>query len=189
MRTAAAILAAMCVRVCAYNPLACSTPERRDEISQELRRFHFVGLAGTKVKAPKNTPVTDRTLNHHYALEWGSGRGCFTNSHAGVSILVGSGWGKRHLRATYSPPPSLQGRLGAARFSRGSGQDLLPMVAYFPPKPTKASQNAVYEKTIRRMIEWLYKILGLLPARCCLLLCMDDEEERGHGGGRVKRSM
>ena len=86
-----------------------------------------------------------------------------SNRSAGVSIMLGRWFGKKHVNVVYSAPPVLQGRAGARRI-RTSRRDVLAVVAYAPPRGTMTP--VMHARTVKLIFKWVASTRSTGRERC-----------------------
>jgi len=102
-----------------YNPLSASTALRLEELSLEFASIDLAAIVGTGRPAGRYEPCVRQRTAHHTALHWGYGRAAGVNKSAGLALLIGGFLSPSCIADVFSPPPSLQGRAGAARLRAG----------------------------------------------------------------------
>jgi len=94
-------------------------------------------------------------------LQWGHGKGAYTNAHAGVAIGLHKGRFKKvYIRKVCEFPDSMQGRLGAVRIVCKL-YDITLVVAYMPTDPSSPGQQKMAEAAQKK----LDLFLSHLPSR------------------------
>eukprot|EP00972_Heterocapsa_arctica_P045950 6779927-Heterocapsa_arctica.AAC.1 len=81
-------------------------------------------------------------------------------------------YSKEDVVNTWSPPPSLQGRGGAARIRSRHG-DVTIVALYFPPRVTAAKDTGAYRKTVDALINWAREVILQVPMRSMVALGCD----------------
>jgi len=171
------------MRIVLFNPLSLVRPLRAAELAAEFKS-DLVVLPGTHLRCLPDRPFWwQRGLPARCrALHVGYGRGPFTNSSAGVSLLLGPRFRKKNSREIRMPPPTLQGRGLSARFV-GYDFDVLVLAAYFPPAALATDKREVRRRAVQALMEWLVSELRRAPTRCTPVLAMDLNSGLGSHGG------
>lgn len=87
---------------------------RYEDIARDICAY-VVRVQGTQRRWQEHSgdPHEVRRIGDHTLVEWGYGRGSYTNKSAGVALLVANKtWKRRDIIAVDSPPLALQGRGG-----------------------------------------------------------------------------
>ena len=124
-------LAMFCCSVVPYNVLSLTKADRWDEVTEEMRRFTFVGLMGAQRKASEF--LTSRIWCRERLVlgaGWMSGSG--TNKSAGVALQFGRAIKENDVKNVWLTPRSVMGRGIAAKVRIGC-KAMLPIVMYYPP--------------------------------------------------------
>ncbi len=113
-----------------------------------------------------------------WTIEWGWRRNVLYSSKAcGVSMSFSSKLFpmRETLRAVYSPPKLLAGRIGAVRLQLPF-LDVLFVVFYFAPDP----RNARHRKANVKIVEWIIKLVARMPKRCLIVFSADANAHVGY---------
>ena len=107
----------MILRVLQYNPLSANQL-RLEEILRATRNFSIVGLVATQRKAPVGLEIGSSKQFGCTLVEAGRASAPLSNKSAGVLIALRKPFTSEHMHQTWTPPPSLQGRVLAATSQR-----------------------------------------------------------------------
>ena len=166
------------MRIATYNPLWASH-ERHEDISEALREWDIILLAGTKQKGLANETVTQGRMGRHWGLKSGwraaFGRkvGRLVNNSCGVSIMVSNRMPQSSLRDVYLPPTPLRGRVLGARV-QGPDYDFAIFCVYMAN-----THDRKHEQTANEIVAWIDSIIDRLGVRTTIAVGGDINSDFG----------
>ena len=133
------------LNVMGYNPMSCARRDRLEDLSTAGAKFDVMLLAGTGCKDTLEQGTHKQLLDGKIWVHSGWKEGRFTNKSCGVAVgLRRSRFEERHIRWCKEAEGALKGRGLCLRLKAGSF-DLMPLVAYFPPRPYAAGMMGPYK--------------------------------------------
>ena len=107
-------------RVVAWNPLSLARPGRLEDILHESKGVDALVMTGAQSKERGGGP-TKAASSDHWGVQFGWGKGGFTNKACGVDIyLKKRRWRQINLAKVIEPPRLLTGKEGRST-SRSTG--------------------------------------------------------------------
>ena len=162
------------LRVVSYNPCNAKEQFRMDEISYALHNQDVIGLAGTGKRAwgaNQHIPTIRQAL-HHWEISWDWARSASTNKSCGGTILLRKQrFPKPTAQRLFHPPASLIGRVGMLELM--GAHRLAPGFVYFPPRPLRNKDKALYRRTVSAIFDFLYESIAQLRGGAQPLLFID----------------
>ena len=154
-----------------YNALSTRAVGRWDDLTDECKDVHCVGLQGTRDK--HDLDVHARLLKHHFCFSWAPAKGAAHRCGGVALMLAKSRFKLSQVRKVWSFP-NMQGRLGAIRI-KGKLFDFTFIVAYFPVDDGKKVKRNQYIK----LCSEVKKLLEQLPCRTIPILLTDANAHTG----------
>ena len=175
------------MRCAVYNPLCASYFSRLATILTILTSLQVVALPGTKQRIQpfqKDETVRSERILHYDVYRWHAADTHFSILSCRVSITIDSRYIHAKYHQIWSPPPELQGRVGAVVAEKVSSHLQTAFVcAYLPASGTAA----FVRECDRRIFEWIQGVLRQLTSHSKVYLFLDANArvglQKNSGGG------
>ena len=158
---------------------------RRAELTRVLPA-DILGVCGTKYPAQLER-CSRTTAPGRIWLDAGWAAGPMSNRSAGVAVVLGPRFRERDVHSTHAGPAGLAGRFLGVHI-RNCRVDIGIVVAYFPPAPWKAAEQARYRTTCRTLTAAIDEFFDKLGAGATPLLLMDLNDGMGKEGTRATQA-
>ena len=173
------------LRLTNWNPMSLRTAGRVPEVSDVFSNQDVVVLPGTRQRATHGEATSMMKTSCHFGVSWGWARAPFSNSSAGVTIMIkNKRFSQHNVVAVRSPPKELQGRGGMMRITQGP-LHIAVFGLYVPPFNGPARKLPAWKKAVTQLLEWTRAELDLLPARVTPILAMDLNSGLGMRRGQL----
>ena len=145
------------IRIMMWNPCSIVKDSRRLEISRAFRSIDVGGLIGTRIRRPEKTcRHTFQRGKYHNYVHFGWFPGVFTNKSAGCSVMLSKRIDHKSVKKIEVGPDDLAGRAGSVRIDQGPLR-IKAIVAYFAPRPKRASELPAWNVGCKKLMEWVEK--------------------------------
>ena len=145
--------------VVAYSPMSLDV-DRLDEIGDEFAHADVVFLPGTQRKSAPHRSMRRlrcREGKRSLFVEAGWKNVYGSNKAAGSGLILGRRTKEKHIIESMVPNSVAQGR-GLAIRVKNSTMDMLVLVAYFPPQPTRSDQRKRYLHIVGQTAGWMQEV-------------------------------
>jgi hypothetical protein len=163
------------LRIISFNPLVANH-SRIISICSEFNEKHIIALPGTGKKHNKQGDAYSfRKCGKFSCFEWGwAAKQAGINKSCGLCLLVS----RKVLPNTcinhvYSPPMSLQGRVGAVRYKTPK-LDICIVVMYLAP-----SLNNTLSVINKKVLAWVQDLMSKRGHRVAFVICTDANSKLG----------
>ena len=168
--------------VVTYNVLSLREEGRLESIIEEIAGdADIIGLQGTcrRHDVLEGEAYISQQIGDYLVLQWGYGRGAYTNKSAGlVTAFSLKKWKTSEITYIDQPGTELQGRGGFIRL-RGR-LDVAVLNLYLPPF-VRGRGGKVNRAAALKTIEWARGCLNSLPSRCTPIIVTDANSDVGDG--------
>ena len=148
---------------------------------RELHNFDMVGLSGTQHKRGEHS-IEKRMVDGRLMIQAGWGGGWGTNRSCGCGVLFGRRVKEHNIVGQWAMEGPFQGR-GIAVHVKSGYFDWLPIVVYYPPRPTKRAQWPQYFARVSHVTKFVSEVLCRAPSSTTPIIFCDLSDGMGIAKG------